>query len=617
MTSLILVGLLGGLITGISPCILPVLPVIFLSGGAQSARQGAKVGNINMGVAPGINLGGQGALRGQGASVAQSASGSPGVSGALGTLPAQGSPEAQQRASRWRPYLVVAGLVLSFTTFTLLGSTLLNLLRLPQDFIRWTGVVLLALIGVGMLFPQVMEILERPFARFGKADTGKSSNGFLLGLVLGTAYVPCAGPVLAAVSVAGTTGMIGTDTVLLAISFGIGTAIPLLFFALAGRRLTERIAAFRTRQRAIRLTAGIAMIALAVGIVFDLPAVIQRALPDYTASLQKSTGELLRGGSAPSAAANGTLRNCVDGATELADCGPLPKIDGIHAWFNTPNGAAIDETARQGKVTLVDFWAYSCINCQRSIPGIERLHQTYAQSGLQVIGVHSPEYAFEKEVANVQAGAEKLGITYPVAVDSDLVTWRNFDNHYWPAHYLADASGRLRQIKYGEGGEANTEKLIRELLVAANPQVTLPAPIFATEDATASHIRRTPETYLGAWRAQRVANGMLTQGEHRFAFPENLDQDHVAFDGNWQVEHQHITPAGTPARLRLAWQGSQVNVVASGEGKLTWNSNGVQKTMDVGGVPNALELVRTMEPTSGVLELEVSPGVQLYSFTFG
>ena len=243
MISLVLIGLLGGLITGISPCILPVLPVIFLSGGAQSARD-------------------------------QGGDGPPAV-------------------SRWRPYLVVAGLVISFTAFTLLGSTLLNLLHLPQDVIRWTGIVLLALIGIGMIIPRVMEIMERPFARFQRAGSANPANGFLLGIVLGAAYVPCAGPVLAAVSVAGSTGQIGADTVTLAVSFGLGTAVPLLAFALAGRKLTERLQAFRRRQKAVRVTAGAVMLALSVALVLDLPAALQRALPDYTASLQAGTDAVL------------------------------------------------------------------------------------------------------------------------------------------------------------------------------------------------------------------------------------------------------------------------------------------------------------------------------------
>ena len=190
--------------------------------------------------------------------------------------------------SRWRPYLVVAGLVISFTAFTLLGSTLLNLLHLPQDVIRWAGIVLLALIGVGMIIPKVMEILERPFARFQRSGSAGPSNGFLLGLVLGAAYVPCAGPVLAAVSVAGSTGRIGADTITLAIAFGLGTAVPLLAFALAGRRLTERLKAFRRRQRAVRVSAGALMLALSAALVLNLPAVDSDPEREHEETVNKS-----------------------------------------------------------------------------------------------------------------------------------------------------------------------------------------------------------------------------------------------------------------------------------------------------------------------------------------
>ena len=556
MVSLVLIGLLGGLITGISPCILPVLPVIFLSGGAQSAR-------------------------------AQDEDGAPAV-------------------SRWRPYLVVAGLVISFTTFTLLGSTLLNLLHLPQDVIRWAGIVLLALIGIGMIIPRVMEIMERPFARFQRSGSSNPTNGFLLGVVLGAAYVPCAGPVLAAVSVAGSTGRIGADTVTLALSFGLGTAIPLLGFALAGRGLTERLKAFRRRQRTVRVTAGAVMLALSVALVLDLPAALQRALPDYTASLQARTDSVLHGKTGV-----GEGGTCVDGADELAHCGQLPRIDGVNAWLNTPGERPLADGDRAGKVNLVDFWAYSCINCQRSIPGIQKLHETYGDLGLQVIGVHSPEYAFEKEVDNVRGGAADLGVTYPVAVDSDLVTWRNFDNHYWPAHYLADSTGELRQVKFGEGGEATTEELLRE----ANPDVQLPAPVF-TDDEPAVSGPRTPETYLGSARARNVA-GQLTEGTSSYTFPDMQGADTFSLDGTWNVAEQSISPDGGAARLRLRYQGKQVNLVASGEGDITYTTGGEKRTIHVSGVPNSIELVSTEETQEGTLDLEASEGLSLYSFTFG
>ena len=560
MVSLVLIGLLGGLITSISPCILPVLPVIFLSGGAQGAR-------------------------------------------------ARDGDEAPA-TSRWRPYLVVAGLVISFTAFTLLGSTLLNLLHLPQDVIRWAGIVLLALIGVGMIIPKVMEILERPFARFQRSGSAGPSNGFLLGLVLGAAYVPCAGPVLAAVSVAGSTGRIGADTITLAIAFGLGTAVPLLAFALAGRRLTERLKAFRRRQRAVRVSAGALMLALSAALVLNLPAVLQRALPDYTAPLQAGIDNALRGGEGA-----GEGGRCVDGASDLAHCGQLPRIDGITAWFNTPGEQPLTDADRAGKVTLVDFWAYSCINCQRSIPGIQKLHEVYGDAGLQVIGVHSPEYAFEKEVGNVRGGAADLGITYPVAVDSDLVTWRNFDNHYWPAHYLADSTGELRQVKFGEGGEATTENLVRELLREADPDVQLPAPVFSDDEPAVSG-PRTPETYLGSARAAHVA-GQLTEGTSSYSFPEKQDADTFSLDGTWNVSAQSISPDGGPARLRLRYQGRQVNLVASGEGDITYTTGGEKRTIHVSGVPNSIELVSTEETQEGTLDLEAGEGLSLYSFTFG
>jgi len=562
VSSLVVIGLLGGLITGISPCVLPVLPVILLSAGAQGAR--------------GDGEGSDGGL-----------------------------------ASRFHPYLVVTGLVVSFTVFTLLGSTLLSLLHLPQDLIRWVGIIMLALIGLGMMVPRVMEVLERPFARFQRFGGSKNpSNGFLLGLVLGAAYVPCAGPVLAAVAVAGATGRIGVDTVALALSFAVGTAIPLLAFALAGRGITERIRAFRTRQRAIRITAGVVMLGLSVALVLDAPAALQRRLPDYTASLQARTDELLHGDSS-----SGT---CRPGAATLGDCGPLPAIDGTVAWLNTPGNQPLTQKDRSGKVTLVDFFAYSCINCQRSIPGVEKLHQTYAEYGLQVIGVHSPEYAFEKEVDNVRGGVERLGITYPVAVDSNLTTWSNFNNHYWPAHYLADAQGNVRQTHVGEGGEATTEKHIRELLKQSNPNVSLPAPVFSeVDDDAGTDSPRTPETYLGSSRASGFAQGALQKGRHSFSFPSDLKADTFALDGTWKVDSQSIAPADGPGRLRLSYRGKQVNLVVSGEGDLTWRVNGRTHTAHVSGVPNGMELVRTDEVGSGVLELQASPGLELYSFTFG
>ncbi|PID97765.1 MAG: thiol:disulfide interchange protein, partial [Actinobacteria bacterium] len=556
MAVLVLVGVFGGFIAGVSPCILPVLPVILFSGGAQGARVGGDAGF---------------------------------------------------EVSRWRPFLVVLGLVVSFTLFTLLGSTLLNVLHLPQDVIRWAGIILLGLIGVGLLFPRVMEVLERPFARFARVGDKRPSNGFALGLVLGAAYVPCAGPVLAAVSVAGATGEIGVDTVVLAVSFAVGTALPLLFFALAGRGIVERIKAFRTRQRLVQVVSGVAMLALSVGLVFDLPSLLQRAVPNWTGGVERQVDRVLSDGEDAGQA-------CSDGAGVLGECGPMPAVEGAVAWLNTDGERPLSAGDVEGKVVLVDFWAYSCINCQRSLPEIQKLYEAYADAGLVVIGVHAPEYAFEKEVGNVRQAVEKFGLTFPIAVDSDFVTWKNFDNRYWPAHYLADSAGVLRYKKFGEGGAATMERHIRELLSQANPTTTLPTPIFTSDESSVSG-PRSQETYLGSRRATFFADGLLMNGEADYIFPEKLLPGTFALDGRWEVSDQSITPVGGSGRLRLSYQGKQVNLVISGEGTLRVTREGKTEIMQISGLPNGIELVATPETRRGILELEADDSLTLYSFT--
>lgn len=289
MLSLALIGLLGGLITGISPCILPVLPVIFLSGGALGARSDGEVVTV----------------------------------------------------SKWRPYLVIAGLVVAFSVFTLIGSLILALLNLPQDFLRWAGIVVLVLIGLGLIIPKFQHILEKPFSWIPQKNVGTDRGGFVLGLALGAVYVPCAGPVLAAITVAGSTGRIGPETIVLTLSFAVGAALPLLIFALAGRRVAERVKTFRKHRARIRVIGGVVMIALAVGLVFNLPQALQRLIPDYTSALQEQfsnsedIAEQLDLGGLENEQ-NKDLDLCTNGATELESCGTAPDIRGIQSGSTPP-----------------------------------------------------------------------------------------------------------------------------------------------------------------------------------------------------------------------------------------------------------------------------------------
>ncbi|WP_323747418.1 cytochrome c biogenesis protein/redoxin [Catenulispora rubra] len=433
MITLVLIGLVGGLITGISPCVLPMLPVLFFTGGAAGAGD------------------------------------RPGAPEPAGLSDLSDLSDPSRRRTSRRPYLIVAGLVLSFSVFTLLGTLVVSALPVPKDIIRWAGLVVLVLLGIAMMFPRVEDLLERPFNRIPQRRVADEHGGFVLGLALGTVYVPCAGPVLAAITVAGASGRIGVGTVALTVAFAVGTALPLLAFALAGRRVAERVRAFRSRQRGVRITAGVVVIALAVALTFNVTDALQRAVPDYTsnlnAALDKSGASHALAPASPKA-----LANCVQAQmTTLGDCGRAPAISGIQQWYNTPAGAALTPASLSGKVVLVDFWAYSCINCQRAIKHVQAWYSDYAADGLVVIGVQTPEYTFEADPGDVAAGAKRLGITYPVALDSKYTTWNSFGNDSWPADYLIDSTGEVRFASAGEGAYSNTESLIRQLLTAAHP----------------------------------------------------------------------------------------------------------------------------------------------------
>ncbi|MGX9790898.1 cytochrome c biogenesis protein DipZ [Mycobacterium sp. MMS18-G62] len=572
MFTLVLIGFLGGLITGISPCILPVLPVIFFSG-TQSTRD----------------------------------------DGAVQTK--------RSLSQTLRPYRVITGLVLSFSVVTLAGSALLSLLHLPQDAIRWVALLALVAIGLGLMFPKFEALLEKPFARLPQKQFGSGNSGFGLGLALGVLYVPCAGPVLAAIVIAGATGTIGLNTIALTLSFAVGAALPLLFFALAGRRIAERVTAFRRRQREIRVVAGIVTILLAVALVFNLPAALQRAIPDYTGKLQETVGgdeqireKLNLGGLVNDQ--NKELANCTNGASQLQSCGTAPDITGITGWLNTPNGSAVNLETLRGKVVLVDFWAYSCINCQRAIPHIVDWYRAYKDAGLEVIGVHTPEYAFERVPANVASGAKDLGITYPVALDPNYSTWTNYRNRYWPAKYLIDANGTVRHIKFGEGDYATTESLIRQLLSDARPGVTLPKPTESVDTTPPPDL--TPETYLGVGKVVNYGGGgQYDQGDSTFDYPRRLTDDAFALKGPWTLDYQGATSASPGSSIELNYRARNVYLVVGGTGTLTVVRDSKTKNIQVNGPPTLRQIVADDDIRRGLVEVRLSQGLQAFSFTYG
>jgi cytochrome c biogenesis protein CcdA/thiol-disulfide isomerase/thioredoxin len=561
--TLVLIGLVGGILTGLSPCVLPVLPVVLLGGGSAEPDTG---------------------------------------------------PDAE--SARRRPYLVVLGLTLSFAVFTLFGSLILASLHLPDDAIRWLGLALLLLVGLGLLVPPLGHLIERPFYRFPQRALGTGRNGFLLGIALGAVFVPCAGPVLAAITVAGATGHVGLRTVGLTLGFAVGTAIPLLAFALAGRGLTQRLGAFRRHQGAFRAVSGVVVIVLAVALTFNLSDIVQRDIPNYFEavgnSLEKGAKAAPQGGGSVSLQACQTA--ALYGGSGLEKCGPAPAFSGIQQWLNTPGGKPVSLASLKGKVVLVDFWAYSCINCQRELPHVEAWAKAYASDGLEVVGVHTPEYAFEHVPSNVAAGVRRLGLTFPVALDNSYGTWNAYDNQSWPAGYLIDASGQIRHISIGEGDYGGEEQLIRQLLSAAHPGIALPR---ATDvpDTTPDDAAQTPETYLGAERQQGY-HGSTPYVTGQFAPPATVPANSFALAGTWTIGQESIT-AGKGAGITLAFHASKVYLDVGGTGTLTVSAGGTSTVIRVSGAPDIYTVATEQPAGDGTVTIRLSPGLQAYSFTFG
>jgi cytochrome c biogenesis protein CcdA/thiol-disulfide isomerase/thioredoxin len=565
MIELAAVGFVAGIVVGISPCILPVLPVILVAGA---------------------------------------------------TTPVSAKPSWLPRA---RAVAVVVGLVASFSFLILAGSEVLSLLHLPQGLLRDAGIALLVVIGLGFLYSPLEALLERPFARIGWGHPSGRAGGFLLGLALGVLFVPCAGPVLAAITVVGATHRVGLTAVILTVAFAAGAAVPLLFVALAGSELTRRVKSLRDQGRRVRQVSGVVLIAMALAIGFNAFAGLQRDIPGYTSALQSS----VEGSSSVRQQLSGLTGNghvplarCNANATGLVNCGKAPAFKGITAWLNTAGGKPLSLAALRGRVVLVDFWTYSCINCQRALPHVEAWYRAYARFGFVVVGVHTPEFSFEHVVSNVRTEAAQLGVHYPVAIDNNYATWDAYDNEYWPADYLIDADGDVRHVHFGEGDYTNTEHLIRQLLTDAHPRITLPPPTHAPNRTPVGEI--SPETYVGYERLQYLLPSTVVaqNAPARYRFPASLPVGGFGLSGIWTELAQEAT-AGANARLELRFLAHDVYLVLGGSGILKVSVDGATKTVAVTGVPRLYTLFHAGVLTDATLTLSASPGLQVYDFTFG
>ncbi len=619
MLELIAIGFVAGVVAGISPCILPVLPVI-----------------LAVGVTAPTDTPGEATPPGPaGTTGAYPAAPSAAIAGAPSTLVAQPDVDREVHSggtpgpgARWRaqlrPISVVAGLVVSFSLLILTGSEILSALGLPQGFWRDVGIVLLVVVGIGFLFPPLSSVLERPFARLTtRHQPDGSAGGFIIGLALGLLFVPCAGPILAAITVAGATDKVGWTAVFLTVAFALGAALPLLVVAVAGSQLTQRTKALRRHAPRVRQISGVVILVMALAIGLNAFTGLQRDVPGYTSTLQNKieggstvrrqlsalSGNVTKG--------NATLANCNPNATTLLECGPAPDFAGITAWLNTPGGKPLTMAQLRGKVVLVDFWTYSCINCQRSLPHVEAWYRDYAADGLVVVGVHTPEFSFEHLVSNVRTESAALGVSYPVAVDDDYKTWDAYDNEYWPADYLIDAEGQVRHVSFGEGGYSAIERLIRQLLTAAHPGVVLPGATNVPNKTPTGE--QNPETYVGYQKLEYLEpeDNPVEDEPAIYRFPPSLQLGGLGWSGTW-TDHAEEATAGPHARMELSFVADDVYLVLGGSGTVKVSVDGKHtRTIAVDGVPKLYTLFHGGSSTMGTLEFSASPGVQAYDFTFG
>ena len=509
---LLVLAYLGGVLTIVSPCILPVLPFVFARTGQPFIKSG---------------------------------------------LP------------------LLAGMALTFALVASLAAVGGGWVVQVNQYGRWLALLFVALFGLTLLLPRVAERLTRPLVSAGSRlsqaagqdNRPRPGASFLIGVATGLLWAPCAGPILGLILTGAALQGASIATTLLLLAYAAGAATSLAAALLLG----GKVFAFMKRSIGtgewIRRGLGALMLAGVAAIALGLDTgILARISTASTGGLEQAlVGKL---------SAKNLMRRHDDGADSAADererqhdgrrrrdengCEStghiagrrqLPPLDGAVQWLNSP---PLDAQALKGKVVLVDFWTYSCINCLRTLPYVKAWAEKYRDQGLVVIGVHAPEFAFERDVGNVTKAMKELGINYPVAIDNDYKIWRAFNNEYWPAHYFADAQGRIRYHHFGEGDYAESERVIQQLLREAGSKTVADGLINA--DAKGVQLApdmnevQSPETYVGYQRAEHFVpeTSLVPNKVAAYIPPANLALNDWSLGGQWNVGAERAT-AGAPA----------------------------------------------------------------------
>ena len=459
MLSLLTIAFLGGILTIAAPCILAVLPIIL----------GSTIGHQN----------------------------------------------------KLRPLVIVLGLTVSFTAFGILFNYFTNLFGIDSNTLRSFALIILGIFSLALIFPTIFEkilfSLKSFFSKFKKNTSATAQNNpqkqqslwsaFLIGASLGLVWAPCAGPILAIILTLAITRQHLSEVILLMLSYSLGAGIPMLLIAYGGNLIVNKLKILKSNGERIQQIAGIILLIGVIIIAFGWDTQISTKLAGVFPSLNNLEEKLvnnIRGTNQQTSSISETSENSLNNVASLLSPPTIsaPEFTDNQGWINSQPLKISD---LKGKVVIVDFWTYSCINCLRTLPYLNSWYQKYSSKGLVIIGVHSPEFAFEKDLKNVQHAIKENNIQYPVVQDNNLSTWSAYNNQYWPAKYIIDKNGFIRATHFGEGNYDETEKIIQYLLTEGDQNTVQGTPI-STQQLTNSNVDfskiGSPETYLGFERAE-------------------------------------------------------------------------------------------------------------------
>ena len=503
---------------------------------------------------------------------------------------------------------------------------------------RFLAMLIFVLLGLSLLFPSIAEVMSRPLVRAGGKLQGSPAEGgvgksLVLGVSTGLLWAPCAGPSLGLILTGAAIQGPGARSSFLLLSFALGAAVSLGIALFAGNRVLSAMKRSLAFEVWIRRTLGVAVIlgVIAIALGWDTNLLTKFSFVN-TAKAEQHLIDAVHPGRPAILTAS-----AAEPQVALGDEGPFPDLGGAVAWINS---RPLSSKSLRGKVVLIDFWTYSCINCLRALPYVEGWATKYKDAGLVVIGVHTPEFAFEKERSNVEQAVRDLKITYPVAIDSDYFIWKAFNNEYWPAHYFIDGKGRIRYHHFGEGEYDESERVIQELLRENGAQLSSSSLVAASgtgaEEAPGLNIG-SPETYIGYRRAEHFASTEhIAQDSRRSYTPQpRLSLNQWALGGSWKVGEESAVLQTSPGKIVFRFHARDLHLVLG----TTKDGNPVRFKVKLDGTPpgedhgvdtdsngagtvqghRLYQLIRQKGPVEDrTFEIEfLDPGVQAFAFTFG